>query len=880
MDNRHTRPHGESAQPLGPGDPAVIGPYRLESRLGEGGMGAVYLGRRDDGPPVAVKVVRAELADDPAFLARFQDEVANARRVASFCTAQVLDHGREDGRAYMVTEYIEGPSLLQHVAEHGALSPGMLNGVAVGVAAALLAIHSAGLVHRDLKPGNVLLSISGPRVIDFGIARALDVATGHTRTGQVIGSPGWIAPEQILNHPVTPAVDVFAWGCLVAYAGTGRHPFGTGTFQIMAARVVHADPDVGPLPDPLAGLVRRALDKDPARRPTAQELLLSLVGGGGEAAVTTSLTRAWPTDPDDATTLDPSTSLPSRTPGGSPSGIDTPSAGPGRDAASGDSSASFASSAPDGPAGPSSGENEPSGAPDSPPGRPSETAGSTEPSRQRGAFAVPGVPSPSGEGGGFPGPGVTPGGSSPSGEGGASTGPGVPSDGAPSTGGSAGQGGPSAVSGAPGSAAPGVPGVPLGGVPPAEESAGAGGFYVASGGPAGGSASGTAGGPAAGAFRGGGASAGSASAGAPTVPVAGEAGASEGRPGEYVPWGGASAVPETRELGRRGRDARRGGKGRTRGVVATVAGVALLTVGVTLAAYALRDRDRNVGGDAAAGPPGHPILVRIDQEAGWPKECRARIGRLTPGNGVARASEILRGEGCDVLPQWSPDRSMIAFTRWGGGATSDVWVAGADGGGARRVVEGISGRGRVAWSPDGRRLAVMIKVDGVAQLHLAEVATGQTRQITHDDAGKDDPAWSREGKIAFWSRRDGVQQVFCLDPDEPDQEWTRLTTPEIAPGGANDPAWSPDGDRLAFTLMNGEGRTNDIAVVDADGSDHRRLTTDPAHDMDPSWSPDGEWLAFVRGPVETPQIWAMPVDQGESGARAVGPSAVGHPAWS
>ncbi|ETK30991.1 serine/threonine-protein kinase, partial [Microbispora sp. ATCC PTA-5024] len=292
------------AEPLRPQDPPAVGPYRLLGRLGEGGMGTVYLAVAPGGRLVAVKVVKAQFALDEDFAARFHAEVGNARRVASFCTAQVLDNGdAADGTPYMVTEYIAGTPLSRQIDRYGPLEPGSLHGVALGVAAALAAIHVAGLVHRDLKPANVILSLTGPRVIDFGIARALDTSHSFTQSGELLGSPGWWAPEQVRGEEVTPAADVFAWGCLVAYAGTGRHPFGRGDLVTLAARVLNSRPDLGTLPAPLGELAHRATASDPARRPSAQDLLIALVSGvvpgaaSPAAAATEALTRSWEPPP-------------------------------------------------------------------------------------------------------------------------------------------------------------------------------------------------------------------------------------------------------------------------------------------------------------------------------------------------------------------------------------------------------------------------------------------------------------------------------------------------------------------------------------------------------------------------------------------------------
>ncbi|WP_308104212.1 protein kinase [Actinocorallia sp. API 0066] len=306
------------ATPLGPHDPRAIGAHTVLGKLGQGGMGAVYLGRGPRGL-VAIKVIRDDLSADPGFRTRFAQEVAAGQRVASFCTAAMLDHGVDEGHPYLVTEFIEGPTLQAHVLRHGALTEGTLQGFAVGVAAALTAIHGAGLVHRDLKPSNVILSVSGPRVIDFGIARALDATTGVTRTGQLIGSPGWIAPEQLLADRATTAVDIYTWGCLVAFAALARHPYGTGAPIALASRILHGEPDLDGVPDTLLGLVHAAMAKDPVARPTAQQLLLSLIGA----------TDASPNLPAQATRLVEETWHAGPAPGYGQQGAQPPYAGPG-----------------------------------------------------------------------------------------------------------------------------------------------------------------------------------------------------------------------------------------------------------------------------------------------------------------------------------------------------------------------------------------------------------------------------------------------------------------------------------------------------------------------------------------------------------------------
>ncbi|MGW0771961.1 serine/threonine-protein kinase [Streptomyces sp. NPDC002676] len=247
-------------------DPREIGGYRLCARLGAGGMGRVYLAYTVGGRPVALKVVRPELAEDPGFRHRFAQEVASARRIHGLYTAQVVDAGTDAITPWLATTFVPGPSLQQVVRCHGPLPERTVLLLVAGIAEALHAIHAAGVVHRDLKPGNVLVAADGPRVIDFGIARAAD-ANPLTGTGLRIGSPGFMAPEQALGLPATPATDVFALGALIAYIGSGTAPFGDGPESASLYRAIHEEPDLSHLPYGLHELVRLCLAKNPEDRP-------------------------------------------------------------------------------------------------------------------------------------------------------------------------------------------------------------------------------------------------------------------------------------------------------------------------------------------------------------------------------------------------------------------------------------------------------------------------------------------------------------------------------------------------------------------------------------------------------------------------------------
>jgi predicted Ser/Thr protein kinase len=729
--------------PLRPDDPERVGAYTIIRRIGEGGMGAVYLGRGADGRQVAIKVVRPELAQDAGFVARFQDEVNNAKRVASFCTAQVLDHGESEGRAYMVTEYIDGVSLKDYVKENGELSPGMLQGVAVGVAAALVAIHAAGLIHRDLKPANVMLSFSGPRVIDFGIARALDVTSGLTMTGQLVGSPGWMAPERILQQQVTTAADIFSWGCLVAFARNGVNPFGTGDFSVMSARLVHGDPEVGDLPAPLDRLVRAALDKDPRNRPTARDLLLTMVGGESSDAAVLSTLTAWqapvPLMPQGGTRLldEPARPQGAHTdeavyPSGPPAGPDAP-AGPGHTIASG---------APDGPgrtvaSGPQAGTRAPGG--------PGHTA------------AVPGGPERT-----------------------VASGPERTA--------------PTAYDRAP---------EPYGALREL---------------PAGPGSSGT----------------------RPTGP----------------PGGG-------------------------RGKVLLAAAVAVVVAASAVTGWLLfkPDHGKPGGTGGAAGPaplPNDGLLVRIDRQSGWPARCYGSIGRLLPAQRTASAVFADDGK-CDMLPRWSPDRKQIAFTRNVGPTTNELWVVGADGSGLRRITDIVDGRTRSAWSPDGKKIAIVAKTSAGRQIAVVTLASPATPlRLTGDAADKDDPAWCGD-RVAFWSKKTGTQQIYTVDAARPGGEWTPVTH---ADHDVNDPSFSPDCKTMAYT----DQPTRDarhIWLTRSDGTGTpRQLTSDATRDMDATFSPNGAWIATARGETAKQSIWAIRVDGSGSRRVSSGDLGIAHPDWS
>ncbi|MFI7235842.1 ABC transporter substrate-binding protein [Streptomyces cyaneofuscatus] len=269
-------------RPLTSQDPRAVGPYRTLARLGAGGMGVVYLARSAGGTLAAVKVIRAEHAADPGFRARFRREAEAAGRITGPWVVPVLGADTEAREPWLATAFVPGPSLGEVVGARGALPAATVRALGARLAAALVTVHAGGLIHRDVKPGNVLLALDGPRLIDFGIARH-EGATALTATDAVIGTPGYLAPEQASAGPVAgPACDVFSLGCVLVYAATRRRPFGEGSPAGVLFRTIHEDPDLDGVPLALLPLVTACLAKDPEARPTAGEVRDALEGEAGE----------------------------------------------------------------------------------------------------------------------------------------------------------------------------------------------------------------------------------------------------------------------------------------------------------------------------------------------------------------------------------------------------------------------------------------------------------------------------------------------------------------------------------------------------------------------------------------------------------------------
>ena len=302
---------------LQPGDPQRIGPYVLLGRLGSGGMGRVYLARSPGGRMVAVKVIRANLAEDAGFRARFAREVSAARKVGGLFTAAVVDADVDGPVPWLVTAYVPGTSLSDAVERQGPLPENSVLALAAGLAEGLIAIHAAGVIHRDLKPSNVLLAQDGPRIIDFGISSAAG-ATSLTGTGFMIGSPGFMSPEQAEGLTVGPASDIFSLAGVLIYAARGEGPFGSGDTAALLYRVVHGKPNTDHAPENLKPLIKRSLSRDPKRRPTATQFLTDLSAAYPAAADLSNWLPAQILDENAARSAPSEASL--RPPGGSLAG--------------------------------------------------------------------------------------------------------------------------------------------------------------------------------------------------------------------------------------------------------------------------------------------------------------------------------------------------------------------------------------------------------------------------------------------------------------------------------------------------------------------------------------------------------------------------------
>jgi serine/threonine protein kinase len=279
-------------EPLATDDPQQVGGFRLQARLGAGGMGRVYLGYSPGGRPVAVKVVHPELARDPEFMQRFRREVAAAQAVSDAYTAAVVGAGPNDSPPWLATTFVPGPPLADLVSKAGPLPEDAVWRLAGGLAEALQAIHAQGLVHRDLKPGNILIAADGPRVIDFGISRTTS-GTVVTATRTTIGTPAYMSPEQAQGHSVGPASDIFSLGSVLAFAATGVPPFGGGEAFAIGFRVVHGEPDLTRVPAALRPVIDACLAKEPDARPALRQLM-DTVAAGSAAYPEVTPGKFWP----------------------------------------------------------------------------------------------------------------------------------------------------------------------------------------------------------------------------------------------------------------------------------------------------------------------------------------------------------------------------------------------------------------------------------------------------------------------------------------------------------------------------------------------------------------------------------------------------------